>query len=81
MKTSKHTLYEWPHDLLEPKEFYDIDWPMVHKQCGLDCIEWINKQKKSDCQLSLELSRDGRRLVIEFFNPHIETQYHLMWAK
>jgi len=81
MKNSKVILYEWKHDLLGPQDYYDIDWPMVHKACGLDHIEWINRQLETDCQLNLELLTKGRRLVVEFFNPEIETRYHLMWAK
>jgi hypothetical protein len=81
MKNTKVTLYQWQLDLFAPREFFDIDWPQVHKECGIDHIEWINNQPDENCQLSLELFEGGRRLIVEFFNKDIATTYHLMWAK
>ena len=60
---------------------FDIDWPAVHASCGLDHIEWINKQKPEDCEMILEFFDHGTRLVLEFNNPKVESTYHLMWAK
>ena len=81
MQNTKVTLFQWKPDLFNPNEYYDIDWPEVHKECGVDHIEWINKQSPEDCEMTLELFQGGRRLVVEFFNRDIATTYHLMWAK
>ena len=80
MKNSKVTLFQWTLDEY-PEEYFDIDWPAVHKESGVDQIEWINKQSNNDCQLSLEFFQGGKRLIVEFFNNEVATTYHLMWAK
>jgi hypothetical protein len=80
MKNTKVTLYQWPLDNY-PDEYFDIDWPAVHNECGLDHIKWINEQSFEDCQLCLEFFKGGKRLIVEFFNKEVETTYHLMWAK
>jgi len=80
MKNSKVTLFQWTLNEY-PEEYFDIDWPAVHKECGEDQIEWINKQSNNDCQLSLEFFQGGKRLIVEFFNNEVATTYHLMWAK
>ena len=74
------TLYQWPTSK-GPQNYIDIDWPAVHKECGLDHIEWINKQDPELCQLTLEMFTGGSRLVVEFFDQNLATTYHLMWAK
>ena len=81
MQNSKITLYQWKPDNLQPIDYFDIDWPVVHKECGLDHIDWINQQDAHKCQLTLELFEGGRRLVVEFFDKTLLTTYHLMWAK
>lgn len=80
MRNTRVTLYQW---LLEdyPEEYFDIDWPAVHKECGLDQIQWLNSQEQEDCQLSLEFFQGGKRLIVEFFNKELEKTYHLLWAK
>ena len=78
--TNKVILYQWPRSS-EVEELFDIDWPAVHASCGLDHIEWINKQDRKDCELVLEFFNHGTRLVLDFYNKELETTYHLMWAK
>jgi hypothetical protein len=80
MKNSKVTLFQWTLNEC-PEEYFDIDWPAVHRECGEDQIKWINKQNNNDCQLSLEFFQGGKRLIVEFFNNEVATTYHLMWAK
>jgi hypothetical protein len=80
MKNFKVTLYQWKLDEY-PDEYLDIDWPAVHKDCGVDQINWINRQSYDDCQMSLEFFQGGKRLIVEFFNQETLTTYHLMWAK
>jgi hypothetical protein len=81
MQNTKVIIYEWAPDRLQPGHYLDIDWPVVHRECGLDHIEWIEKQDKSKCQMSLEFHKGQRRLIVEFFDKDIEMTYHLMWAK
>ena len=83
MKTSKIELLKW---LPSEHENIEIDWPKVHKTIGLDHVEWLLKQPKSQCQLVLEKSHDAAfqdqcRLVAEFYNEKTLINYHLMWAK
>ena len=80
MKSSRVTLYQWTLDQF-PDEYLDIDWPAVHKECGVDQIQWINKQSYNNCQMSLEFFQGGKRLILEFFNEELEKTYHLLWAK
>jgi len=80
MKSTSVTLYQWTPESA-PEEYMDIDWPLIHKECGVDHIEWIQKQSFNDCMLSLEFFQGGRRLIVEFFNKKTAQQYHLMWAK
>jgi hypothetical protein len=80
MRNTRVTLYQWPLEDY-PEEYFDIDWPAVHKECGLDQIQWLNNQKQEDCQLSLEFFQGGKRLIVEFFNKELEKTYHLLWAK
>ena len=80
MKNTSVILYQWPLENC-PEEYFDIDWPAVHKECGVDQIEWLNKQSQEDCQLSLEFFQGGKRLIVEFFNKELEKTYHLLWAK
>jgi hypothetical protein len=81
MNNSKVTLYQWNINTDHPQDFIDIDWPLVHKECGLDHIDWINRQDPEKCQMTLEIFTAGRRLVVEFFDKELEKFYHLMWAK
>ena len=80
MKISSVTLYQWTVESA-PEEYMDIDWPSVHKECGVDHIEWIQKQDINDCMLTLEFFQGVRRLIVEFFNQEIAKTYFLMWAK
>ena len=80
MRNTRVTLYQWPLED-DPEEYFDIDWPAVHKECGLDQIQWLNNQEQEDCQLSLEFFQGGKRLIVEFFNKELEKTYHLLWAK
>ena len=81
MQNTKVILYKWNTDIVQPDDYLDIDWPAIHKDCGLEHIRWINEQDDDKCQMTLELFDGGRQLIVEFFDKTIETTYHLMWAK
>jgi hypothetical protein len=80
MQNTSVILYQWKPEN-QPQDYLDIDWPLIHKECGIEHIEWINNQDTTKCQLSLELFDGGRRLIVEFFDQTLLTTYHLMWAK
>ena len=86
MKSSKTVLFRWskpsPFSELLNEDNLDIDWPAVQRELGVDCVEWLLKQSKEKCQLSLEFAPSGQKqLVAEFFDEKTAVTYHLMWAK
>jgi hypothetical protein len=60
-----------------------IDWPSVHRQAGIDHIQWIKDQDPSKCQLVLERRPNDNfiRVVTEIYSDELVTLYGLMWAK
>ncbi len=60
-----------------------IDWPSVHRQAGIDHIQWIKAQDPSKCQLILERRPNDNfiRVVTEIYSDELVTLYGLMWAK
>jgi len=86
MKSSKTVLIRWeepaPFSELLNQEELDINWTEVERELGQDCVDWLLKQDRADCQLSLEFTPSGyKQLIAEFFNKKIAVSYHLMWAK
>jgi hypothetical protein len=60
-----------------------IDWPRIHRQAGLDHIQWLRSQHRSECQLLIE-RRPGdsyNYVVAEIYSDKLATVYSLMWAK
>jgi len=80
MKITSDILYQWALPDY-PEEYIDIDWPAVHKEVGSDIIDWINKQPDENCQLSLEIIPNGRRLIVEFFDQETYSDYKAKTAK
>ena len=78
MKTSKVQLLKW---LPSEGENIEIDWPKVHKTIGVDHTNWLLNQDHTACQLVLERTDQHCRLVAEFYDSELMTNYHLMWAK
>ena len=76
----KIVLYQWS-EKDHVSEFFDIDWPAVHKECGVDHIDWINRQDVDKCEMTLEFFQGGTRLIVEFYDDKVATTYHMMWAK
>lgn len=60
-----------------------IDWPCVHRQAGLDHIQWLKKQDPSLCQLVLEHRENSSYtyLMAEIYSDNLATMYSLLWAK
>jgi len=81
MKNSKVTLMEFDK-ASGPTEHYDIPWPKVQKELGVDHVDWLYKQPVDKCQMILELSPNGcMKLVAEFYDKELSKTYHLMWAR
>jgi hypothetical protein len=77
MKTNRIVLAEWSSDDI----YIDIDWPLVHKQIGLDQLEWLMDLPLSHCQLILDKGSTNSKLVAEFYNQQTLLTYHLMWSR
>jgi hypothetical protein len=80
MQKNRIILFQW-QEKDHVNEFYDIDWPAVHRECGVDHIAWINRQPVDNCEMTLEFFSGGTRLVVEFYDNLTANTYHLMWAK
>jgi hypothetical protein len=76
MKTNQVELYEW---LPSDGESIEIDWPKVHNKIGLDQTRWLIDQPLDRCQLVLERRDQYCRLIVEFFDEKIATEYALRW--
>ncbi len=60
-----------------------IDWPSVHRQAGLDHIQWLKSQDISECQIVIEQRPEDvyYYVVAEIYSDRLATLYNLMWAK
>jgi hypothetical protein len=83
MKTHRFKLAEWQAEESNFCEYLDIDWPEVHRQAGLDHIQWLQQQDPSQCQLVVETKsrKNTRSLSAEIYSDSLAIAYHLMWAK
>ena len=83
MKCERVFLCEWLGDSTDG--YNDIPWPMVHEWVGSECIQWINRQRHTDCQMIIEKGRDFNhgfiRLYVEFFKDSLRTEFALRFAK
>ena len=69
-------------ELLSPGTI-DIDWPAVHRQAGLDHIQWLKSQDSIECQMVLEHRENDpyTYVIAEIYSDRLATEYALMWAK
>lgn len=60
-----------------------IDWPAVHRQAGIDHINWLQNQEHSACQLTVEhkLRDPYTYVVVEIYSDKLASLYSLLWAK
>ncbi len=83
MKTHRFELARWfPSDTAEIDNIY-IDWPSVHRQAGLDHVQWLKKQDLAECQMVVEHRPNDPYcyLIAEIYSDKLATLYSLMWAK
>ena len=83
MKTHRFNLAEWLPAESDGTDNIYIDWPAVHRQAGLDCIQWLKSQDPIDCQLVVETkpSDPYHYMIAEIYSDRLATEYALMWAK
>ena len=60
-----------------------IDWPSVHRQAGIDHIQWLRSQDPAQCQLVVEqkINDPYTHVIAEIYSDRLATEYALMWAK
>ncbi len=83
MKTHRFKLAKYFSPESVYRETIDIDWPSVHRQAGLDQIQWLQSQHPSECQMVLEHRENDpyTYVVAEIYSDRLATEYALMWAK
>jgi hypothetical protein len=81
MKTHRFKLAEWLPQESDGSIY--IDWPAVHRQAGIDRIQWLKSQDPLECQLMVEAKQCSAHnsLVAEIYSDKLAIAYHLMWAK
>ncbi len=83
MRTYKFTIAKFFPAESDGTDAIDIDWPSVHRQAGLDHVQWIRNQDPTDCQLILERKPNDSYtyVVAEIYSEKLATVYTMMWAK
>jgi hypothetical protein len=83
MKTHRFELGKYrPRESDESGNIY-IDWPAIHRQAGLDCIQWLRAQDPTQCQMVIEQQSNDNywRVIAEIHSDKLATLYSLMWTK
>lgn len=75
MKHSKHILYEWAADHLDPD--FRIAWAAAAQQLGIELSRWIRELELNQAQnyLYVDPSTGTNQLVLEIFDPVIDQEY------
>ena len=83
MKTHRFNLARWLPIESDGTDNITVDWPRVHRDAGLDCVQWLKSQDPSLCQLVIESKPNDPYfyMVAEIYSDPLATQYALMWAK
>jgi hypothetical protein len=80
MKSERIFLHLWEG---EPGDNYlDIPWPDVHRQTGVELINWLNSQDTVDVQMIMEQEHGGwQSLWAEFYKESTRIQFALKFAR
>ena len=83
MKTHRFKLARYFSPEVLSTDTIDIDWPAVHRQAGLDHIQWLKNQDPTECQMILEHRKNDpyTYVMAEIYSDRLATEYALMWAK
>lgn len=64
---------------------WHIDWPSVHRELGVECIEWLMKEERlGRLQLIVEKQDRRMRLCVEFYQDRTAREFDLqfqVWPK
>jgi hypothetical protein len=78
MTTRTVVLSRW---YTNPRPDLEVDWPLLHREIGEDCVEWLNnKEKQGRVQLIIERQHTRARLSCEFFSEQAYTEYLLRYS-
>ena len=83
MKTHRFSIARYFEPEFNSTDNIDIDWPSVHRQAGLDHVQWLKSQDPRQCQLMVE-QRAGSPytyVVAEIYSDKLASLYSLLWAK
>jgi len=83
MKTHRFELAKYFDPELGSAENIDIDWPNVHRQAGVEHIQWLKDQDTAQCQLVVEQRTDDpyTYVIAEIYSDKLANLYSLLWAK
>lgn len=75
MKHSKHILYEWATDQLDPD--FRIAWAAAAQRLGIELSRWIRELETTQAQnyLYVDPNLGVNQLVLEIFDPVIDQEY------
>ncbi len=83
MKTHRFNIARYFEPESDGTDNIYIDWPAVHRQAGLDHVQWLKSQDADLCQLVLERKDNDpyTYVIAEIYSDSLATMYSLMWAK
>jgi hypothetical protein len=83
MKTHRFNIARYFEPEADGTDNIYIDWPAVHRQAGLDHVQWLKNQDPTQCQLVVEQRADSpyTHVIAEIYSDRLATMYSLMWAK
>lgn len=59
---------------------WSIDWPSIHRELGVDCIQWLMDQEHlGRLQMMIEKKDRRMRLVVEFYSSKTEREFATLW--
>lgn len=83
MKTHRFNIAQYFEPEGDGTDNIYIDWPAVHRQAGVDHVQWLKQQDPTQCQLVVEQRPYSgyTHLIAEIYSDRLATLYSLMWAK
>jgi len=63
-----------------PRPDLEVDWPLLHREIGEDCVAWLTKkEQEGTVQMLVERQHTRARLSCEFFCEKTYLQYILCY--
>jgi len=64
-----------------PRPDLEVDWPLLHRQLGEECVAWLwDQEKQGNCEMIIERQSTRARLTCEFYSEKIFVEYVLKYA-